>query len=290
METEGIVERAFAEFHDDTTVLPPLTLRGGNAVDGYGRAEPFDRERDVPTDAYLEQFTYWGLGYLDARSWRHYLPRLMDYALRCRNDPAMVIEALIRSLRPPDRYPPRLASLTPAQEAVVCAFLEMVALGDVVPHVQEEAQTALEEWWLPNARCRPTADEVAALRARPITYRGVGGDLYRLELPETLTGGGSRHPRGIAPRRNVGRVHLRRCPHRRRHQRDPAAGPLADRIRACARHAVPRGEPAASDRRWRLQPCHPDRRHDAWRQPRRAALADAPARHRRQRAGHGQHS
>ena len=51
METEGIVERAFAEFHDDTTALPPLTLRGGNAVDGYGRAEPFDHERDVPTDA-----------------------------------------------------------------------------------------------------------------------------------------------------------------------------------------------------------------------------------------------
>ena len=45
---------------------------------------------------------------------------------------------------------------------------------------------------MPNARCRPAANEVAALRARPITYRGVGGDLYRLELPETLTGGGVR--------------------------------------------------------------------------------------------------
>jgi hypothetical protein len=36
------------------------------------------------------------------------VPRLIDCALRRPDDPAMAVEALIRSLRPPDRYPPRL--------------------------------------------------------------------------------------------------------------------------------------------------------------------------------------
>ena len=53
-------------------------------------AGPFDPAEDEPSDAYLEGFTLWGLGYLDARSWRHYLPRLIDYALRRPTDPAMV--------------------------------------------------------------------------------------------------------------------------------------------------------------------------------------------------------
>src|SRR4026209_2659157 len=123
MSTE-LVRRAFEAFSDDVAVAPPLTLRGGNAEDGYDRPEPFDSERDQPTDAYLEGFAFWGLSYLDAQSWRHYLPRLISYAFRRPNDPAMAVEALIRSLRPPDRYPPRLASLTAEQEAVVVAFLE----------------------------------------------------------------------------------------------------------------------------------------------------------------------
>ena len=58
--------------------------------------------RTRPTDAYLEGFAFWGLGYLDARSWRHYLPRLIEYAFRHPHDPAMVTEALVRSLRPPE--------------------------------------------------------------------------------------------------------------------------------------------------------------------------------------------
>ena len=104
-------------------------------MDGYDRPEPFDSARDEPTDEYLEGFAFWGLAYLDAQSWRHYLPRLIDYALRRPDDPAMVAEALVRSLRPPDRYPPRLASLSAEQEAVVTAFLEHVALGEATSHV-----------------------------------------------------------------------------------------------------------------------------------------------------------
>jgi hypothetical protein len=187
-----IVARAFEVFRADATTPPSLTLRGADAVDSYALPIPFDPAEDEPTDAYLEQFAFWGLSYLDARSWRHYLPRLIDYALRRPNDPAMVTEALVSSLRPPDRYPARLGSLDAGQESVVRSFLELVGLGDAVPHVQTEAQQALEEWWMPNARSRPTAEEIAALRAAPVTHRAIGGDVYRLSVPDTFTGSGSR--------------------------------------------------------------------------------------------------
>jgi hypothetical protein len=192
MSTASIVSRAFEVFRTDAQAPPPLTLRGANAVDSYDQPMPFDPAADEPTDTYLEGFAFWGLGYLDARSWRHYLPRLIEYAFRCPDDPAMVTEALVRSMRPPDRYPPRLATLTADQQDVVRTFLEQAALGDAIPHVRAEAQHALEEWWLPNARCRPTAQETAALRAARVAYRGVSGDVYRLSVPETFTASGVR--------------------------------------------------------------------------------------------------
>ena len=189
---EEIVRRACEVFRTDLGSPPPLTLRGGNAVDGYAQAVPFDPADDEATDTYVEGFAFWGIGYLDARSWRHYLPRLIDYAARHPHDPAMVIEALVRSLRPPDRYPPRLSTLNPAQESVVRSFLEEVALGDASPHLQVEAQQALEEWWLPDARCRPSSDEIAALRGAPVTHRVCIGDVYRLSVPEAFSGSGVR--------------------------------------------------------------------------------------------------
>jgi hypothetical protein len=192
MSMASIVSRAFEVFRTDAAAPPPLTLRGANAVDSYNQPMPFNPAEDESTDAYLEGFAFWGLGYLDARSRRHSLPRLIDYAFRRLNDPAMVTEALVRSLRPPDRYPPRLATLSADQEDVVRTFLEQAALGDAIPHVQAEAQQALEEWWLPNARCRPTAQETAALRAAPVAHRVVGGDVYRLSVPETFTASGVR--------------------------------------------------------------------------------------------------
>ena len=184
---------AFEAFRADADTAPPLTLRGGNAVDSYDVAEPFDLTRDEPTDAYFEGFAFWGLGYLDAQSWRHYLPRLISYAFRRPDDPAMVVEALIRSLRPPDRYPPRLATLTAAQEAVVLAFLETLALGNGSAPMQEDAQQALEEWWLPGARYRPNPEELAALRSAPVTFQGVERARYRLMLPADFTSSGARH-------------------------------------------------------------------------------------------------
>jgi hypothetical protein len=192
MTRDEIVRRAFDAFRLDAEGPPPLTLRGGNAVDGYDEADPFDAERDQPTDAYIEGYTFWGLGYLDARSWRHYLPRLIDYALRRPDDPAMAAEALIRSLRPPDRYPPRLGTLGAEQEAAVIAFLETLALGDEFAHLRDEAQQALEEWWLPGARHRPRPEDVTALRSAPATYRLVERGTYQLTLPASFGSSGAR--------------------------------------------------------------------------------------------------
>lgn len=190
---ETVVRRAFEAFRADAEAVPALTLRGGSAVDSYDEATAFDPEHDAPTDAYIEAFALWGLGYLDARSWRHYLPRLMSYAFRRPDDPAMASEALIRSLRPPDRYPPRLATLTAEQEAVIVGFLEVLALTDGAAHLQADALQALDEWWLPGARHRPRPDEVAALRSAPVTDHVVSRTRYRLVLPVTFTSSGARH-------------------------------------------------------------------------------------------------
>ncbi len=192
MTPTDLVRRAFGAFRDNAATPPPLTLRGGCEIDSYHRPERYDVVEDAPTDEYLERFTFWGLGYLDGRSWRHYVPRLIEYALSHPEDPAMVAEALVRSLRPPDRYPPRLATLTPEQEAVVTQFLETLALGGRAPHLEGEAQQALEEWWLTRPRSRPTADEVAAARACPFTFHAAGAGRYRLMVPETLSGSGAR--------------------------------------------------------------------------------------------------
>jgi uncharacterized protein DUF6714 len=188
----NLVQRAHAAFQRDAAQPPPLTLRGGNDIDGYDHAAPYDAALDQPTDDYLERFTFWGLGYLDAQSWRHYAPLLIAYTLRQPADPRMVIEAFIRSLRPPDRYPPRLAALTEEQEAVVRGFLEAVAFGSFAPELREDAQQALEEWWWPQPRARPTPEEIAALRAGPVTYRRVDDDVYQLSVPQSLIDSGAR--------------------------------------------------------------------------------------------------
>jgi Family of unknown function (DUF6714) len=188
---DEIVRNAFEAFRAEAETVPPLALRGGYAVDSYDDAEPFDVALDEPTDVYIEAYAFWGLGYLDAQSWRHYLPHLIRYAFRRPDDPA--VEALIRSLRPPDRYPPRLATLTAQQETVVVAFLEILALGDGSSHLQEDAAQALEEWWLPGARHRPRPQDVAALRTAPVTYHLVERSRYRLELPAAFASSGARH-------------------------------------------------------------------------------------------------
>lgn len=200
MTTSDLLERARDAFRQDLATPPPLTLRGGNAVDSYDRPEAFDPALDEPTDAYLEQYAFWGLVYLDARSWRHYLPRLMEYALTHPEDPRMVAEALVRSLRPPDRYPPRLAALSSAQEAVVTAFLERLSSQLTPGPLAGDARQALVEWWGPDPTSRPTADAVEAARRSPATYARRNAEAFTLDLPVTLAGGDMRELPGESRR------------------------------------------------------------------------------------------
>ena len=185
------VRLAREAFGEEMARPPALSLRGANAVDGYDHPEPFDAALDEPTDEYLERFTFWAMPYLDAHSWRHYLPRLIEYALAHPDDPAMVVEATVRSLRPPDRVPARLTTLSAEQEAVVLRFLEHVTLSDDADGSRDDARSALEEWWLPGAELR--ARSAATSESGPTAYREVGGGPYRITLPATLEGRGVHH-------------------------------------------------------------------------------------------------
>ena len=148
-----ICRRASEVFHADALAAPLMTLRGGYAEDSYEVAPPLDPVLDEPTDTYLEAYTFWGLAHLDPASWRHYLPLLIDYALRHLDDPKMAVEGLLHNLRPPDREPPRLASLTAEQGAVIVAFLENVAFSEDSAN-RDFAKQVLEEWWIPDALYR----------------------------------------------------------------------------------------------------------------------------------------
>ena len=157
---EAIVRQAYEAFRIDVERVPTIWLRGGNAIDSYRNPPPYDPEVDTPTDDYLATYTFWGLGYLDAPSWRHYLPHLIAYTFRhITSLNTMAPEGLLYSLRPPDRQPPRLATLTPEQEAVIVAFLEALAFSDDTRLYQEDAMQILDEWWLPNARYRNSPDQ-----------------------------------------------------------------------------------------------------------------------------------
>ncbi|MGZ8160913.1 MAG: DUF6714 family protein [Methylobacter sp.] len=148
-----ISRRTRKAFQADALSVPQMTLRGGYAEDSYDFAPLPDPVLDALTDTYLEAYTFWGLAYLDPASWRHYLPHLIDYAFRHMDDPKMVVEGLLHSLRPPDREPPRLASLNAEQESVIVAFLEDVAFSEDSAN-RDFAKQVLEEWWIPSALYR----------------------------------------------------------------------------------------------------------------------------------------
>jgi hypothetical protein len=157
---DDLVARAEAAFRADAAALPLVTLRGGEALDSYAEPPAHDPATDAPSDDYLERYAFSGLTYLDAASWRHYLPRLIRYALEHLGRPrSMVAEALLWSLRPPDREPPRLGSLSAEQEAVVVAVLDVLAF-DERSLDRDLAMQVLEEYWIPGAlyRKRPGND------------------------------------------------------------------------------------------------------------------------------------
>lgn len=70
----------------------------------------------------------------------------------------MVIDGLLCSLRPQDRKPSRLGSLTSEQEAVVVEFLDEVAFSDDSVY-QDFAMQVLGEYWVPNALYRERSPE-----------------------------------------------------------------------------------------------------------------------------------
>ena len=156
MTRDEIIKRAYEVFRADVDSIPPITLRGGDAVDSYDAPPPYDAAIDEPTVAYLETFAFNALNFLDAPSWRHYLPRLIEYALTniaSKAPGTMAIDGFLWSLRPPDRDPPRLASLTPAQEEIVVAALDQLAFSDDSVY-RKDAMQVMEEWWIPGALYR----------------------------------------------------------------------------------------------------------------------------------------
>jgi len=150
-----IVARMLAMFSAEMVATPTITLRAGNELDDYRTPSAFVSAFDAVSDSYLEQF-HWGVSHLDAVSWRHYLPYLIEYASRHMQSGSIVVVTLLENLRPPDRVPPRLASLSVEQEAVVVDFLDVLAFSAESAH-QELACQVLEEWWAPGAIYREVA-------------------------------------------------------------------------------------------------------------------------------------
>jgi hypothetical protein len=144
-----LIADIFAAFAAEGSAFPAMTLRGGDALDLDQPAPPFEVLVDAVSDEYLEAHP-WGSGYLDATSWRHYLPFMMEYALRHLAEPGDVTDALLTSFRPPDRDPPRLGSLSKAQETAVLRFLDVMAHSEDSAS-RDLAALVLSEWWTPGA-------------------------------------------------------------------------------------------------------------------------------------------
>lgn len=147
---DELIEFTKRAFSRELGTPPPMTLRAGNAIDDYEEPPTFDPRVDAPTEEYLEAF-YWGLPYLDSQSWRYYLSFFIEYAVHHITDSTtMVMDALLASLRPPDREPPRFKSLSQQQREVVIAVLDMLAFRDESAW-KESAIVVLEEYWGPGA-------------------------------------------------------------------------------------------------------------------------------------------
>jgi hypothetical protein len=123
MTEERLVMALLDAFSRELIILPSLTLRGADDVDSFRAPSTYDPMLDIVTDMYLERY-YHGVAHLDAQSWRHYLPPLLAYTSRHRRRVTEVAEAVLWSMRPPDRDPPRLASLSIQQAGAVDAVLE----------------------------------------------------------------------------------------------------------------------------------------------------------------------
>jgi hypothetical protein len=139
-------------FAQEAAQVPPMSLRAGNAVDNYVVQPPYSPTEDRVCDTYLEQH-YWGIAHLDALSFRHYLPALVEFSLRHLELGSNVVDTFVFNLRPPDREPARLGSLSPTQSEVIVMLLDLLAF-DAGSVFKDDALLALEEWWAPGALYR----------------------------------------------------------------------------------------------------------------------------------------
>ena len=145
-----VSSRAFQVFSDDFATPPQVSLRSGNEIDSYAKPLPFDENEDKPTDEYVEKFS-WGIVHLDPASWRHYLPILIDLSIRKIDGASNIaVDAFLSSLRPPDRDPPRFATLSAEQIQVITDFLDIMAFDEQSAY-REEAMAAIQEFWGPGA-------------------------------------------------------------------------------------------------------------------------------------------
>jgi len=130
-----------------------ITLRGGNGLDDYKEPPTFEPIIDRPDDEYLSKYHY-GLNFLDPLSWQYYLPIFIDYSLRHIADGGnIVVDSFLSSLRPPDREPPRFASLSKEQEQVIVDFLDYMAFENT-SEFKDYSMQVLEEYWIPGALYR----------------------------------------------------------------------------------------------------------------------------------------
>jgi hypothetical protein len=151
--TTDITVLANLAFRPDADQPPHLTLRGGDALDNHASPPPFDDILDEATDAYLEKYS-WGIAHLDPASWRHYVPRLIEYAVAHRTDGSgLVIHAFLSSLRPPDRTPARFGVLSDDQQTAIVAILHSLTFSSDSAWARE-AGIALEEYWAPGSLYR----------------------------------------------------------------------------------------------------------------------------------------
>ncbi|MBL9146118.1 MAG: hypothetical protein JNM99_20725 [Verrucomicrobiaceae bacterium] len=115
---------------------------------------PLDPELDRVSDEYLERY-FWGCPHLDPDSWKHYLPSLIDYSLRHLSDGgSLVVGALLSTLRPGSDEDPKISSLSPVQEAVICQFLDRLAFADDSAF-QTDALQVMDEFWVNHSIYRP---------------------------------------------------------------------------------------------------------------------------------------
>lgn len=133
-----------------------MSLRSGNAIDCGKEEVEFDPKLDKPSNDYLES-NYDGICFLDAESWKYYLPILIEFTIKNYTfSNSMVIDSFISSLRPPDREPPRFGALTEKQEKIIIELLDRLAF-DEQSNWKAEAILALEEYWAPGALYRKSS-------------------------------------------------------------------------------------------------------------------------------------